>query len=63
MKWRLDLKKETENIICWTGKQRKIIWLVCVRAVHGLRTAMSPQFVTVSLPGQTRKSTTPRLQL
>ena len=41
-------KKETENIICWTGKQRKIIWLVCVRAVHGLRTAMSPQFSTTT---------------
>ena len=39
---------ETENIICWTGKQRKIIWLVCVRAVHGLRTAMSPQFSTTT---------------
>ena len=48
MKWRPDLKKETENIICWTGKERKIIWLVCVPAVHGLRTSMSPQFSTTT---------------
>ena len=48
VKWRLDLKKETENIICWTGKERKIIWLVCVPAVHGLRTSMSPQFSTTT---------------
>ena len=48
VKWRLDLKKETENIICWTGKQREIIWLVCVPAVHGLRTSMLPQFSTTT---------------
>jgi len=48
VKWRPDLKKETENIICWTGKERKIIWLVCVPAVHGLRTSMSPQFSTTT---------------
>ena len=48
VKWRPDLKKETENIICWTGKQREIIWLVCVPAVHGLRTSMLPQFSTTT---------------
>ena len=48
VKWRPDLKKETENIICWTGEERKIIWLVCVPAVHGLRTSMSPQFSTTT---------------
>ena len=48
VKWRFDLKKETENIFCWTGKRRNIIWLVCVPAVHGLRASMSPQFSTTT---------------